>query len=487
MNASGTPGGGSFGNTSHTTNTTGGGLFGNTQQNTTGTAGGSLFGNPSSTSANTGGGLFGSTANNSTSTTGNPSNFFGNTTSNNTPSLFGQTQQQKPVGSLFGTPTPQPSGGLPFGQSSTQQPNQPTTGSLFGQPTQQQQQQQQFQGSLFGNLNQPPATTTGGFFGNSTLGASTLGISTLGASTLGGTNVGAPSLGGSLLASRTTAIPLQQQQDPQSQFIALIQRIEGVKQAWDSSSPHCRFQHYFYNLVDPAQVHFYGRPSNAVNDALWQKAVRENPDPDCMVPVIAVGFDDLQQRVDAQTRAAAQHQEKLKELKTRLEALSQRHQVTNLARLRRAQALQAQLTHRVLRITQHLHLLVPALRSSSIRPEEEALRTALEELDEDVRRPGGLGKMRSKLNELWALVDAVRAARDRDRQEGTVEWAVVDEDGLARITQVLGEEQAGLAYVTNILQRDLKDLGIVLGVPVKEEEPNALSGSATVLRGSLMR
>lgn len=110
--------------------------------------------------------------------------------------------------------------------------------------------------------------------------------------------------------------------------------------------------------------------------------------------------------------------------------------MTNLARLRRAQALQTQLTHRVLRIAQHLHLLVPALRSSSIRPEEEALRAALEELDEDVRRPGGLGKMRAKLNELWALVDAVRAARDRDRQEGTVEWAVVDEDGLARIAQV---------------------------------------------------
>jgi hypothetical protein len=38
-------------------------------------------------------------------------------------------------------------------------------------------------------------------------------------------------------------------------------------------------QHYFYNLVDPAQVKLYGRPPNAVNEALWQKAVRENPDP----------------------------------------------------------------------------------------------------------------------------------------------------------------------------------------------------------------
>ncbi|GJE93078.1 nucleoporin complex subunit 54-domain-containing protein [Phanerochaete sordida] len=463
-NTSGATGGGLFGSTSNTTGATGGGLFGSTQQNTANTTGGGLFGSTANTSTNTGGGLFGNM-----STTGTTPGLFGNNAQSNTGGLFGQNQQ-KPAGSLFGTPASQPAGGSLFGQSSTQQ-NQPATNSLFGQAT----QQQQLQGSLFSNFSQP----SGGLFGGSTLGMSTL----------GGTTLGASSLGGGLLASRATGIPVQQQQDPQSQFAALAQRIEGVKQAWDPSSPQCRFQHYFYNLVDPAQVHMYGRPANATNDALWQKAVRENPDPSCMVPVLAVGFDDLQQRVDAQTRASAQHQEKLKELKTRLEALSQRHAVTNLARLRRAQALQTQLTHRVLRLSQHLHLLVPALRSSSIRPAEEALRAALEELDEDVRRPGALGKMRAKLNELWALVDAVRAARERDRQEGAVEWAVVDEDGLARIAQVLAEEQAGLAHVTNILQRDLKDLGVILGMPAKEEEtgPDALTGSATALRGSLMR
>jgi hypothetical protein len=38
-------------------------------------------------------------------------------------------------------------------------------------------------------------------------------------------------------------------------------------------------KHYFYNVVDPRQVHLYGPPVNATNDALWQQAVRENPDP----------------------------------------------------------------------------------------------------------------------------------------------------------------------------------------------------------------
>ena len=41
-----------------------------------------------------------------------------------------------------------------------------------------------------------------------------------------------------------------------------------------------------------------------------------------MVPVLAVGFDDLQQRVDAQTKTAAQHQEKLKVTSSRFPALA---------------------------------------------------------------------------------------------------------------------------------------------------------------------
>jgi nuclear pore complex protein Nup54 len=125
----------------------------------------------------------------------------------------------------------------------------------------------------------------------------------------------------------------------------------------------------------------------------------------------------------------------------------QRHEVSNAPRMQSAIAQQAQLAHRVLTLVQHLHLLIPALRSSAIRPEEEALRATLEEMDEEMRKPGGGGgRMRGKLNELWALVGAVHAAKERGRNttgngpgtgtDGGVEWAVVDEEGLAQIAQV---------------------------------------------------
>lgn len=135
-----------------------------------------------------GGGLFGNSA---TSTAAPSGGIFGQTQTNQ-PSLFGQTQQARPVGSLFGQPAQQ-------------------SGSLFGQS-----QQQQPQGSLFGSLNQSAAV------GNSLLGGNSAGAS-------------------NLFASRP-GVASTQQPDTVVQFIALLQRIDAVKQAWDPNSPQCRFQ-----------------------------------------------------------------------------------------------------------------------------------------------------------------------------------------------------------------------------------------------------
>jgi nuclear pore complex protein Nup54 len=99
---------------------------------------------------------------------------------------------------------------------------------------------------------------------------------------------------------------------------------------------------------------------------------------------------------------------------------------------------------RIVRLVTHLHLLIPSVRSSSIRPEEEALRSALEEIEEEVKRGGGgngHGRLKAKLGELWAVVNALEAAREREslspgRGGEPVEWAVVDPEGLQKIAQV---------------------------------------------------
>ena len=109
-----------------------------------------------------------------------------------------------------------------------QQPQQQQQPSLFGQP---QQQPQQSTG-LFGSLAQP-STNLGGstLFGNTQPGNSFLGLSNAGAST------------SNLFAPKTSLVQTQPQGDSaQAQFIGLVQKIEATAQAWDASSPQCRFQ-----------------------------------------------------------------------------------------------------------------------------------------------------------------------------------------------------------------------------------------------------
>lgn len=58
-------------------------------------------------------------------------------------------------------------------------------------------------------------------------------------------------------------------------------RLQAIKSAWDPADPGCKFQTYFYNeVLPPNKASMYGRPPQGTDDRAWQKAVRENPDPE---------------------------------------------------------------------------------------------------------------------------------------------------------------------------------------------------------------
>ncbi|KNZ79264.1 Nucleoporin nup44 [Termitomyces sp. J132] len=512
-----------FGNTSATnTNTTGGGLFGQQQQQPAATG---LFGaSTQQTQPATSGGLLGATQ--QPAATGGGLFGSSNTTQSATGGgLFGASNTTQPAtgGGLFGAssaPQPSTTGGGLFGSSTATQPA--TTGGLFGAPTTQPQQPSgggifsgggSFLGSKPGlNINTNTGTTSattstnplfgGGAFGQSQAKPPIFGqpsttatgstntnplfgggnTSTLGTSVLGGVSQ-AGGLGSSMLG-RTTVGPVQQQADAQAQHVLLQQRIEGVYNAWNPASLECRFQHAFYNMVDPSKVAQYQRPLN-VSNQMWEKARRENPNPSCFVPVFATGFDDLRARVEAQSAQSEKLKQRLTDVKKRLDVLSERHALSNVSRLKRAAAQQTQVAQRLLGFAQHLHLLIPAIRSSAIRPEEEQLRGRLEEIEEELRR----GRLAGKMNELWALIGAVGASAEKGRSgDGSGgEWAVVDEEGLAQITQILSDQQAGLAHLTKVLQRIQRDIAVILVAPGGSSEDLESFGSSSTLRASALR
>jgi nuclear pore complex protein Nup54 len=221
------PAGGLFGtSTTQQPAATGGGLFGSTtqqqqpQQQTTG----GLFGGTVATQQTGGGGLFGGSK---------PGGMFGSSLSINTntsgmaPSAPTTTNTNPLFGGTLGQ-QPQP-------QQQQQQQEQPAAlGGIFSQTSQNQQQRP----SLFGNLGQSTNPPLGGSIMGSTLGTGMPGaglgqpMGGLGASTFS-TN--------SLLSTRGAGVPAQQA-DAHAQQAKLMQRMEGIFNAWNAASPQCRFQ-----------------------------------------------------------------------------------------------------------------------------------------------------------------------------------------------------------------------------------------------------
>ncbi|KAG8738048.1 hypothetical protein FRC10_007328 [Ceratobasidium sp. 414] len=451
----------SFGNTAanqpagNTATTAGTGLFGqNTAQPPTQPTTG-LFGANTTTGTGAGtttGGVFGNTAAPATG-----GGLFASTTAQQQ----NQTQTQ-PTGGLFGSTTTAPAtGGGFFGNTATNAATQPSTG-LFGGAT----TQPATGGGLFGAR---PATTTS-LFGQPATGATTAGFgqTTTQPNPLAQSTLTASTLGPLPQAQRANNLQVSVFGTPGAAGQTLEQRLDNIAQAWNPNSPSCRFQYYFYNLVDQPQN--YGRPANATNEGNWKRAVSENPNPERLVPALALGFDDLKKRVASQQTQSTAHLAALAALRTRLTELTQKHAESHTTRLARAAQQHTELARRVRQLARQLHMLIPSVRRSALGPDEDELRRRLGALEEGA----GMARMGARMNELWAAVGSAQAMRERAKREGAgsaVEWAVVDEEGLANIARILKDQQNGLTHVTKILQDDMRALKIMQEGVVTGHDP----------------
>ncbi|GFZ47778.1 hypothetical protein JCM24511_05525 [Saitozyma sp. JCM 24511] len=462
--------------------TTSTGLFGSSTAQPAPQAGGGLFGGASTG----GGGLFGQQPQQQqqqqqgqTPGAGAGSSLFGGTAGATGGGLFGQAQtQQKPVGTgLFGSTAMTPSSGGLFGSTtqpgppqagtglfgSTAQSQQPAQSSIFGGFGQSQQQQQQQQPStstsIFGASTQPllqQQQPQAALFGS--VNAPLAAISNLGASAVG----------------------LPQRQEP-----SIEERMMAVQRAWDPNSPDCRFKYFFYNVVEPGTTYRYGRPAAANDDVKWAKAVRENPDPNSMVPALAVGWGDVKKRVQLQEQIASVHQEKIKEISLALSQLTRQTSLSSSIRLAALQTSLTHLLHRLIHLASLTPQFIPILQSTSFRPEEAETRERLESIKSELdgRAPSragapgarlgessvgmgngtprkGQGRMLGQVNELWGAVEEIRRRRRGGSAVGREAW-LADEKVLAEVAEVLAQQQLALQKLTELVQIAVFDADVM--------------------------
>ncbi|CAO3610749.1 unnamed protein product [Cunninghamella echinulata] len=379
-----------------------------------------------------------------------------------------QQQQQQPNSGFggFGTSTapttslaPTAASGFGFGNTQTAKPTTTTGFGGFGQ--QQQQQQQQTTG--FGGFGQQPSATANTGFGGfgqqqqpqqqQTTGFGGFGQNKLNQPTAGFSGFGQPSLNQNQQLQQQQQQQLQQQQQQQQN---VWQQLALIRAHWDPTSPLCQFRHYFYNMVPPNEVHLYVRPSTQ-DEQLWNEAQKNNPDPTCMVPVLAVGFDDILKRMEIQDQQSELHKNKLEEISQRLETVQRNYELGSQARLEEHKRRHIDLTQRLIRLLR----LVQTLRYKGfpLNDGEMALQKNFQELASQSNSPDQLF---NKMLHLWSQLQSIKKARLQalgQYDENTLcTWETLNENDTNRIAKVLADEQQGLSHVINILKKDMEDV-----------------------------
>ncbi|ORZ27303.1 nucleoporin complex subunit 54-domain-containing protein [Lobosporangium transversale] len=432
-------------------------------------AGGSLFG--ATPAASAAGSLFGAKP-----TTPGSNNLFGAAAQPATPAsgtgLFGSTPalSTPASGGLFGA-TATPATGL-FGAATTSAT--PAAGGLFGATT---TSTAPAAGGLFGAPAASAAPATGGFFGGtpaSGIGSNLFGAASSTAPASGGFFGAKPAASGfSFAVPGTSTAPAagslfgaapkpfgssgfgQRQQyvignvKPE---IPVWYNLMYIKNSWDPTHPNCQFKYFFYNFVHPDDVNKYGPPPN-VDPFEWQQAVRECPDKECMVPALAIGFEDLKKRMETQNDMTEMQRIKLEEIEVKMNEIMQFHVVQTATKVREFKRRHIQLAQRVLTLMKRVQIL--RNRGVPIREDEELLRVRLENALEQLRNPA---HFRGKITELWAQLQILK---DSKRLHPYSSHGVPDASQLEAVGKVLQEQQAGLAHITSIIQQDMEDIEIL--------------------------
>ena len=228
--------------------------------------------------------------------------------------------------------------------------------------------------------------------------------------------------------------------------------IRKVVSKWDRSSPDCEFKTYFYNYVGPDTASRYIKPPDE-DEKAYDKAWTERPNSGA-VPVLAIGFGDLERRVKQQQAQVYAYRNILHSIQEKLGTIQQKHDLTTSTKLEDCRRRHIALARRALALAAQVQVLKN--RGYALQPEEEQLKKRLENLAKQVYDPSILGRV----NEIWARMTVVRErARMMEselNEKGGVEW---DEKHLKAIGELFITNAKGLEYLADQVKQIEKELG----------------------------
>jgi hypothetical protein len=299
-----------------------------------GTSSGFGFGSTSGASSGGGSGGFGFGSASGGSTTSGTGFNFGSTSTDTGSSGFGFGSTTGSGGSTTtggGTST-----GFNFGSTSTD-----TGSSGFG----------------FGSTSGSSTTGTTGFgFGSSSTGTTGGGFGSTGGGfggSTGGSGFGLSLSSGSGFGNQTTV----------TQDNTVEGAMKKISDFYNPSSPFCRFNFFFYNVSESGKVQsqleiLVNKYKDQIPVTGWVEAMKHNPNSDKLVPVPARSFEDLNLRIQEQSKRITSYQKVLKYLERELESHQRDYEVKNMKTIEEIKSKQLNLNSKVLKLQMKLEVLM---------------------------------------------------------------------------------------------------------------------------------
>ncbi|KAJ9081480.1 hypothetical protein DSO57_1014213 [Entomophthora muscae] len=163
----------------------------------------------------------------------------------------------------------------------------------------------------------------------------------------------------------------------------LLERAVNLLQSLDPNSSSYLFQSYFYAMVHPSQILNFLAPNNPL--PAYQLALEFNPEPRCMTPVAAMGFNGINNKADVLVQSVQRHHFAVNKLHDKIQALDKKQTEEAGAKLKKIKAAQFKIRQSLTNVYKYTSVL--ANHGVPLRPKEETLRRQLETIQVELIKP----------------------------------------------------------------------------------------------------
>lgn len=217
-----------------------------------------------------------------------------------------------------------------------------------------------------------------------------------------------------------------------------------IAKSYHPGSNECRFETVIYNRVPSHCVHNFVKPP--CRPEVWERAVRENPDPSSLVPVLVRGFDQLKKRALLYQRGRNSCLAAFDELKSKLQEAKQ-EQENKKKMFAEIKKRQLNLSHRFLKILRQYAVLQG--RNAPLFPEEIDLHRRLTQL---IPEQHNAQQFQARVEERLSLPRS-------DLQPDSFE--VPDQENMKKLYNFLREHQANIWRLMKTVEDDVKVISVM--------------------------